>query len=195
MPLARRPMQTASGKRRRPEDSGAASSGDTVVVGRITGAYGIRGDVRLQSFTSPASNMLDYQPWLIVEAGQWRPLECRRVRAHRDGFVAHIADVDDRDHAEALKGREIGVPAAALPATEADEYYWRDLIGLDVVTADGRLLGTVEWLLDTGRHDTLVIRPADGGRDILIPFAAAYVTRVDVDSGRLIADWQGETMS
>lgn len=187
-------MSTPSRKPRRPEASGATQPLDTVVVGRITGAYGVRGDVRLKSFTDPASNMLDYQPWLIADAGGWRELECEHVRPHGEGFVAHLAGVDDRNHAETLKGAEIAVPADALPAAGDGEYYWRDLIGLEVIGADGGSLGRVDWLLETGRYDTLVVRPP-AGRDVLIPFAPAYVTEVDLEGGRLIVDWRVEDLA
>ncbi|MEZ5558331.1 MAG: ribosome maturation factor RimM [Pseudomonadales bacterium] len=169
---------------------------DWVVVGRIGGAYGVQGWVRVTSFTEPAGNLLDYRPWRAQQRDRWSDVEVLDVRTHGSGLVARLGGVTDRDAAQRLAGCLIAVPRAALPATEADEYYWRDLIGLEVRDRDGALLGYVDHLLETGAHDVLVVqnraesdtRPPSSPR--LIPFVAQFVVRVDLAAGELIVDWQ-----
>jgi len=172
-------------------DRAAGRSGDApVVVGRIGGAYGVKGWVRLSSYTEPPENLLDYRPWLLAEGLGWRPLEVLGVRPHQGGFVAKLADVDDREQAAGLRGRLLAVPAAVLPEPAEDEFYWRDLIGLEARSPAGERLGRVVSLLETGHRDVLVIeRPAAGERDWLVPFDRRYVPEVRVAEGYLCVDW------
>lgn len=172
-----------------------------VVIGRVQGAYGVKGWVRLMSYTDPADNLLAYSPWLLECAQGWQAIEALTTRRHKQGFVAEISGIEDRSGAEQLQGRHIGVVASALPQPAEDEYYWRDLIGLEVVNCAGRLLGTVTSLLETGANDVLVVNravaapaaAADSARqnegDELIPFARQYVTVVDLPGRRIIVDW------
>jgi 16S rRNA processing protein RimM len=158
-----------------------------VVVGRITRAHGVRGWVRIQSWTAPPENLLGYRPWLLREGDGWRALAVDEVDRQPKGLIARLGGVDDRDAADALAGREIAVPRHCLPAAEDDEYYWFDLIGLEVRTPDGRELGRIERLLETGANDVLVVRGED--RERLVPFIESVVREVDLEAGRLIADW------
>lgn len=162
----------------------AAASGEFVVVGKILGAYGVRGWVKLASFTVPADNLAAYQPWFVDGA----PVTVTQLRAHGAGFVACINACVDRDLASAMAGREISVPAAMLPALEDGDYYWRQMVGMEVVNVTGQRLGIVEGLLATGANDVLVVR-VDDGREVLIPFIAQVVGEVDVERRRLVADW------
>ena len=171
--------------------SPAPDSAAVAVVGRIVGAFGVKGWVRIQSYTDPAENLLAYGPWLFGDAGSWAPRKHHGARAHGDGFVAALDGVADRDAAQALKGTLIGVPADALPPAAADEYYWRDLVGLAVCDEDGEALGTVKELMATGANDVLVVTLADG-REALIAFDRRYVLEVDLEAGRLIVDREFE---
>ncbi len=171
-----------------------SASQDVVIVGRFGAAHGIRGDIRVRSFTDPADNITRYSPWLVAVGESWQPVEVARVRSHGDGFVAHVAGCEDRNSVEErLRGKDIAVPAASLPAAQDDEYYWRELLGMSVVTPDGTRLGKVAWLLQTGPHDVLVVHEVVAGqtapRERLIPFVARYVPEVDRESGRIVADW------
>lgn len=150
------------------------------------GAHGIRGWVRLTSYTDPPANLLNYKPWFLHRAAQWQPVEVLATRPRNEGFVVSFAGIDDRDAALAIRGCEIGVPASCFPPAATGEYYWRDLIGLQVVDRGGAVLGTVERLMETGANDVLVVK---GERERLIPFVAEFVTDVLPEQGLLRVDW------
>jgi 16S rRNA processing protein RimM len=165
---------------------------ELVVVGRVGGAYGVGGAIRVTSATHPKDNILHYRPWWLGDRGAFRPVTLQSVEPHGEGFVARLAEVRDRDAAQALKGREVAVPRSVLPALDGNrEFYWRDLIGLAVVNFDGTRFGTVRELIDTGAHDVLVVAPPiEDGRDVLIPFVDAFVSGVDLVAGEIRVDWQ-----
>jgi 16S rRNA processing protein RimM len=156
-----------------------------VVIGRITGIFGVRGWVRVFSYTDPLANILRYGPWQLGAAGDSRAVLDGQL--HGKGVVAQLAGISDRDQARALIGLEIRVPRERFPAAPADEYYWSDLIGLEVVTLAGEVLGQVTELQQTGAHDVLVVT---GERRRLLPFVMGRVIRtVDLASGRIVVDW------
>ncbi len=183
-----------------PSQSLGSSPPPLVVVGRIQGPYGVKGWVHVAAFTDPKENLMGYRPWYLgawrepgaaTSPGAWRAVEVAEIRPHKQGFVARIAGVGDRNQADALKGHAIGVPASVLPEPGPGEYYWRDLLGAMVVRADGSELGTVRDLLETGAHDVLVVAPPGGasGEPVLIPFHRRYVLAVDAAAGRIDVDW------
>lgn len=167
-------------------ESGARD--DRVPVGRISGVYGVRGWVRVYSYTDPREAILEYAPWWIADAdGGWYPGTLAEGRRHGKGVVARLEGCRDRDAALALVGREIAVSRSALPDSGPDRYYWVDLEGLRVQTRDARALGTVTGLLETGANDVLVVR---GERERLIPFVIGRVVRkVDLARGVIEVDW------
>ena len=154
-----------------------------VVVGRVAGAYGVKGWVRIGSYTVPPENLLSYQPWLV----DGNPLQVLDVHTHGAGFVAQLRGVGDRDAAARLAGMQIAVPAAVLPVLDEDEFYWRDLIGLQVVNSAGEALGAVTGFLASGANDVMVVR--DENVERLVPFARSVVQSVDRDSGCIVVDW------
>lgn len=178
---------------------------DIVVVGRLGSPYGIQGWLHLQSFTTPAKNLLTYQPWFIQapHSSVWRSLPQPQCRQHKKGFVTKLEGIADRDMAANVTGSLVGVSPDAFPAPEvSNEYYWRDLVGCAVVNEHGLKLGEVDHLLETGAHDVLVIKRAglpaehkDKDKDdladehLLIPFAAEYVTEVNVAAGTVTVNW------
>jgi 16S rRNA processing protein RimM len=166
-------------------------SPDTLVtVGRISGVYGVKGWLRIYSHTEPRDNILSYNPWQLRLADGWRSVELLDGRAQGKGVIAHLAGCDDRDQAARWVDTEIAVRRSQLPATQAGEYYWRDLIGLRVVTLGGEELGTVDTLLETGAHDVLVVQ---GERERLIPYVLGdVVSAVDLEAGELRVDWDPE---
>ncbi len=163
-----------------------------VVVGRIEGPYGVRGWLRVRSYTDPPENLTDYRPWHLDRTGDgsWREVCVEHVRPHGEGFRCSIEGVSDRDAATGWRGALVAVTESVLPATEDDEYYWRHLIGLAVSTVAGTNLGRVETLIATGANDALVVR--DRERERLIPFIAPVAREVDLDRGVILVDWDPE---
>ena len=162
-----------------------------VLMGRVLGAFGVRGELKVDSFSDPAGAILRYRPWTLRGAGGVeRTLDGVRGRETAKGVVASLPGVDDRDAAEALRGTEILVPRSALPPPGPDEYDWVDLEGLRVVTLEGVALGTVSHLLATGANDVLVVR---GDRERMVPFVQPqFVKAVDFGSGTITVDWDPE---
>ena len=160
-----------------------------VTIGEISGVYGIKGWVRIHSFTQPRENVLKYSPWQLQHRGQTWNVAVLAGRRQGKGVVARIEGIDTRDQAEALKGAQISIAREQLPDLPPGEYYWTDLIGLRVIDTEGRDLGQVANLLETGANDVLIVRGA-GRREILIPWIRDRVIRkVDLAAGRIEVDW------
>jgi len=158
-----------------------------VVAGRISGVYGIKGWVKVFSYTQPRENILSYSPWILRRGTDCQTLQVSEGRRQGAGVVAHLEGFHDRDAARSLTGVEIVINRSQLAATGEGEYYWVDLIGLQVLTTDGELLGTVDHLLATGANDVLVVQ---GERERLIPFIQGdVVTEVDLEQGLIRIDW------
>jgi 16S rRNA processing protein RimM len=155
---------------------------------------GLAGQLRLHVYSDDPLALARFGKWWMRGAGRfdaWREVAPESFAARGAHLIAKLPGVDDRDAAAALKGMTIAVPRAAFGGTADDEYYWADLIGLEVVNRDGVVLGRIADLLDLGPHQVLRVRrdaPA-GGKEILIPFVAAYVDRVQVAAGRVAVDW------
>ncbi len=166
-----------------------------LVIGRISGVYGIKGWLKVHSYTEPMENLLQYGHWQLGRGGNWQPVEFDQGRPHGKGLVVHLAGVDDRNAAEALKGCEIGVPHDCLPQLGDDEYYWHELEGLLVYRAE-ELLGRVDHMLATGANDVMVVAPCEGSRDQrerLVPWIMGQVIlAVDTAQGRIAVDWDPE---
>lgn len=164
-------------------------TGRRILLGRVLGAFGIRGEVKLESWTEPRAAIFRYQPWILRDP-QGREREISGVRGRESGkfLVAAFPDVIDRDAVEAMRGTELYVPRSALPPPKPGEYYWVDLEGLRVVTVDGVALGTVSHLFSNGANDVMVAR--DDERERMIPFVEPqFVTSVDFAAGVITVDW------
>ena len=161
-----------------------------VVVGRVAGPHGVGGVLRVVSFTRPPENLLSYAPWCFLQDGAWREVAVcpDGTRRHDNSFHCRVNGIDDREAAAALRGLLIGVPESALPEAGPDEYYWRDLIGLDVVTLAGDRYGRVENLMATGANDALIV--SDGTNQKLIPFIASVIRDVDLGRSVIVVDWE-----
>lgn len=160
-----------------------------VVMGRIANAHGVRGWVKIQPFTEYLDSLLDYPVWQIAptEQGPWRAAEVKQAEAHAKFVVAQLPDCPDRTAAEKLRGWLVAVPRSAMPEPEEDEFYWSDLMGLSVVNLAGQALGTVHNLLETGANDVLVVQGEHG--EVLIPFIANAVLKVDLAARQIQVDW------
>jgi 16S rRNA processing protein RimM len=164
--------------------------GRRVEVGRIVGLHGVRGGLRLESWTEPRTRIFQYRPWtLVMPTDEEREFAGARGEAHGKGLLAELPGIDDRDQAQALQGARIFVPRSVLPALAEGEYYWTDLEGLEVVTLDGTGLGRVSHVVATGANDVLVVRE-NSGRERLLPFVPGqYVKDVDLAAMRIVVDW------
>lgn len=162
-----------------------------VLLGKVVGVHGVRGELKLESYTEPRTQIFRYQPWRMRSATGETVIEGGRGRAQGKGIVAELPGVADRDAAMALVGTEIWVSRSVLPKAKPGEYYWADLEGLEVVTVEGRSFGTVSHLIATGANDVLVVKDAE--RERLIPFLVGpFVTAVDLAGGRITVDWDPE---
>lgn len=166
-----------------------------VVLGRIRGAHGVHGWVRVESYSRPPDNILGYTQWQLGLGGAWLSYNLLAGRRHGPGFIAHLADpqgrpLADRDDALALLDAPVAVYRRELEPLPQGEYYWVDLQGLKVVTVDGAVLGVVERLFETGANDVLVVQ---GERERLIPFVQGpIVHEVDLEAGIIRVDWDPE---
>ena len=157
-----------------------------ICVGAIGGAFGVRGEVRLKSFTAEPEAIADYAP-LMTEDGS-RSFAVRITRPITNGLAARLSGVDSKEEADALKGVQLYVPRDRLPALPDDEFYHADLIGLEVVDTGGSVLGRVVAVPSNGAEDLLELRVPGGAATVLLPFTRACVPTVDLAAGRIVAD-------
>lgn len=161
---------------------------DLVVMGFVRGAFGVRGWVKIQADTEHADSLFDYpQWWLKQKNGEWKSFTFEDGAVQPKALVVKFEGVDDRDVAEAMRGMQIGIPRADLPTPPDDEFYWVDLLGLEVVNRDNVVLGKVHNLLETGANDVLVVR--GDAEERLIPFVSDYIVDVDLAAKRITVDW------
>lgn len=164
-----------------------------VTLGRITGVHGVRGWVRVHSYTEPRRALLDFRDWLVGGEAGWQARAVAEAREHGKTLVVRFAGIDDRDTAAGLVGADVAVERDRLPETAEGEYYWADLEGLAVRHRDGRLLGRVRRMIETGAHDVMEVRDDAGGeqRELLIPFVPGrFVLGVDLEAGVIDVDWE-----
>jgi len=174
----------------------ASAVNGMLVVGKITGCYGLKGWVKVHSYTETPENFLGFGAWQLKRRGVFESVDFDAIKRQGRGLVAHIAGVDDRTLAESYRGLEVAVPSGALPALPEGNYYWRDLQGLQVWCQNGGdrvLLGTVDYLIETGANDVLVVKACEGSidtRERLIPYLPGNsVIRVDLGAALIEVDW------
>jgi 16S rRNA processing protein RimM len=172
---------------------------DAVEVGRILGAWGVKGWVKVLPHSASPEALFSSRRWYLQPSEKGRTafsgtalLRIREAKEHSDSIVASIHDIDDRDLAESLKGARIFVPRSSFPTAGEGEYYWIDLLGLDVVNREGVPLGRVADLMATGPQTVLVLEYEQDGKraERMIPFVAAYVDDVDLAASKIVVDWQ-----
>jgi 16S rRNA processing protein RimM len=160
------------------------AGGARVCLGQIGAAHGVRGEVRLRSFTAEPAAIASYGP---LESEDGRVFEIQTLRPAKDHFVATLSGIADRDAAERLVNMKLYVPRERLPApTEPDEFYHADLVGLAVVDRAGKKLGTVVAVHNFGAGDLIELKPDAGDKTELVPFDAATVPEVDLAAGRIV---------
>lgn len=169
-----------------PASDANVEDSDWILLGRISGQFGIQGWVKVFSHTSPRENILQYRSWYLNHSGSWEPYRLKNGKLHSKGVVAHLEGCNDRDQAIELMNADIAIPRDQLPAAAEDEYYWRDLEGLQVRTLDGTELGRVEYLFETGANDVMVVK---GDSERLLPFVDQVIKSVDLEGGIITVDW------
>lgn len=158
-----------------------------VILGRVSGVFGVKGWLKVQSYTEPRDNIVGFGAWTLRMNGVDRAFEVEDGHSHAGSVVAKLRGIDDRDRARDLVGADVVVVREQLPATATGELYWTDLEGLEVQTTTGIVLGKVDHLLATGGNDVLVL---DSTPERLIPFVAgAVVKEVDLERGLIVVDW------
>jgi 16S rRNA processing protein RimM len=172
---------------------------DAIEVGRIADAWGIKGWFKVLPHSASPEALFSSRRWYLLPSERGAKtfsgtvlLRVREAKEHSDTVVASAHEVDDRETAEALKGARIFIPRSSFPTADPDEYYWVDLIGLEVVNREGVALGQVKELLSTGPQTVLVMEYPEDGKTLerMIPFVSAYVDTVDLAGRRITVDWQ-----
>lgn len=176
-----------------PDATFAPSAEDMIAVGHVSTPHGIKGWVWIYSLTDPASNIFGYRPWYLKDRSGFRTVKVLEWREQGKGVVARLDISTDRNSAETLRNLEIWVPKQALPELEEGDYYWSDLIDLEVRTEAGQLLGVVHSLMETGSNDVLVVQGTADSLDKnerLIPWLPGSVVRnVDLEARVITVDW------
>ncbi len=171
------------------------STEELVVIGKIVSVYGVRGEVKVYSYTDPLDNLLDYSQWTLTRDGETRHVQLASGRLHGKVLTAKIQGLDDREEARSYAGFLISVPRRLLPELDEDEFYWHQLKGLKVINHEEKCLGKVDHLLETGANDVLVVRPCEGSlddRERLLPYTAQCVQNVDLAAGVMQVEWDAD---
>ncbi|MBP8185212.1 MAG: ribosome maturation factor RimM [Pseudomonas sp.] len=168
---------------------------DYLVIGKIFSVHGVRGEVKVYSFTDPIDNLLDYSHWTLRRGSEVRQVELASGRLQNKVLVAKLKGLDDREEARLLAGFEICVLRSLLPDLTDGEYYWYQLEGLKVIDQLGQLLGTVHHLLETGANDVMVVKACTGSlddRERLLPYTEQCVLAVDLAAGEMQVEWDAD---
>lgn len=160
-----------------------------LVVGKLGGPHGVRGWIKVLSHTDPRENIFSYTPWYLKVGKEWQEVELLDGKPQGKGFIAKLADINNPEQARALMNCQISIFEDQLPELEEGEFYWRDLIGLEVLNQDGVSFGTVKGLIETGANDVLKVV---GDRERLLPYIDQVILKVDVKAGRIDVDWEAD---
>ena len=159
-----------------------------IIMGRVAAAQGLLGWVAIKAYTETVESLSDYPVWWLGdEKNPWREVSVEKFAVQSKGLIAKFPGCNDRTAAEKYKGLLVAVPRSSLPQQSEDEYYWSDLIGLEVVNLAGSSLGIVDNLMDTGANQVLCVRGKEG--EVLIPFIASAIQQVSLAEKIIRVDW------
>jgi 16S rRNA processing protein RimM len=164
----------------------SGSADRIVVLGKVAGTFGVKGWLKVSSFTEPAGNILDYEVLQIGSAAGWSTIRIEEGRETEKGVLAKFEGIDTPEVGRLRVGAELGVWRSEMPPPEPGEYYWSDLEGLEVRNTDGELLGRVDHFRTTPAGTVVVVK---GAKDSWIPFVKERLVKVDIDAGRIVLDW------
>ncbi|KAE8175583.1 ribosome maturation factor RimM [Photobacterium carnosum] len=170
---------------------------DHIIVGKLGATYGIKGWLKVFSYTEESESIFSYTPWMIKIKGEWTEIHVESWKRHGQGLVAKLEGMDIREDAQVFTNAEVAVLADQLPVLSDEEFYWRELFGMTVVTTKGYDLGKVTDILETGANDVLVVKAnlkdAFGQKERLIPFLDEQVIKlIDRTAQRIEVDWDPE---
>jgi 16S rRNA processing protein RimM len=158
-----------------------------VVMGRVRAPHGLKGWIKVQPFTQETQGLLNYPEWWLGGEGKWQQHRVVESAVHGSMVVARLEGFDDREVAAELRGKDVAVPRTAMPESGEGEFYWSDLIGMEVRNRDETRLGVVARILETGANSVLVVQ---GEKEYLVPFIQDVIVNVDVKARQLVVDWQ-----
>ncbi len=172
-----------------------SDASETLVVGKIGAPYGVKGWARITAYTDTPEGIFDYAPWLISQDGKQVEVQVEQWRQQSKGLVAKLAGIEDRDQVDRLKNLEISIRNEQLPELEAGEFYWRELVGMQVVTEKGYNLGVVRELFETGSNDVMIVqanlKDAFAKKERMIPYLPEQVIKqVDRAARTIKVDWE-----
>jgi 16S rRNA processing protein RimM len=164
---------------------------EPVVLGRIGAPFGIKGWVHVQSFSRDPDSLLDYEIWQLSIRGVWKQYKVLQAKGHGKGLVALLSSCSNRDEAALLTNTEIGIDRSLLPELPEGEHYWSDLIGLEVITENGEVLGHIDSLFETGSNDVVVVK--NETREHLLPYIPEeYILEIDLKKRQMKVRWDPE---
>ena len=172
-----------------------SNQAENVLLGCVGAPYGVKGWMKITTYTDLPESIFDYSSWLVEVNGEWTSMEVAQWRSHGKGVVARFAGFDDRDDAVRLNGCKITVKQDQLAELDDDDFYWRDLIGMEVKNLKGYHFGHVDALMETGSNDVLQVkanvRDGFGKKERLIPFVIEQVVKnVDREARIIEVDWE-----
>ena len=157
-----------------------------LLVGKINGFFGLQGWVKVFSYTKPRVNILNYSPWSIDVDGELQKIEIKNGREQSKTIVAHISGIDTREDSQKLIGKDIYIDKEQLPELNEDQYYWHELIGFTVLNQNKESLGLVDYFVETGANNVLVVK---GKKEHWIPYIEPYLVSVDSKKKEIFVDW------
>lgn len=166
------------------------STDEYIAVGKVGAPYGIKGWVKIHSFTDLSSTIFEYKPWHLGNDKDWQIAEVTDWREHGKGLIAKIVGYDTPETVRALTGKKIGIKNSQLPPLKKNQYYWRDLEGLTVINQEGKQLGKIIYLLETGSNDVLVVKN-ENEKEHAIPYLPGKViVSIDLEKGEMRVNWE-----
>ncbi|HAQ88643.1 MAG TPA: ribosome maturation factor RimM [Pseudomonas sp.] len=173
----------------------SAPAEDLIVIGKIVSVHGVRGDVKIYSFTDPIDNLLEYRRWTLRRGDEVKQVELVKGRLQGKILVATLKGLTDREEARTYADFEICIPRSELPQLTGDDYYWYQLQGLTIINQVEQVLGRVDHLLETGANDVMVVKPFDGSlddRERLLPYTDQCVLKIDLEAGEMRVEWDAD---
>jgi 16S rRNA processing protein RimM len=173
----------------------SAPAEDLIVIGKIVSVHGVRGDVKIYSFTDPIDNLLEYRRWTLRRGDEVKQVELVKGRLQGKILVATLKGLTDREEARTYADFEICIPRSELPQLTGDDYYWYQLQGLTIINQVEQVLGRVDHLLETGANNVMVVKPFDGSlddRERLLPYTDQCVLKIDLEAGEMRVEWDAD---